>query len=543
MKDGLQARGLTRAVASPRSTSLKLIIVHYHLRPGGIRRVIELATPHILREFGGRISEVVLATGEAAAGRWTENFQSLTGEIPVRLVHEPSFGYFSEQRRPPAAIRKRILHALNRLLADATPDNCLVWAHNLGIARNLILTRELGRECHRRGLTLIAHHHDWWFDNRWRRWPEMRRCGCRTLADAAKIVFPSARNIRHIAINQVDAQPLRRHLRGFNTWLPNLTEQASLPSTAGRRNARRWLGRQLGDTTSPVWILPCRLLRRKNIAEALLLTRWLQPDAWLVTTGGVSSDDEQIYFRQLQDAVRQNRWRVCLGVLHGDECDQPSVGELISASEVVLLTSVQEGFGLPYLEAVAAERPLIARRISNISPDLDHLGFRFPYSYADILVDPSLFNWAAECNRQTKLFLAWKSQLPRPCRGWTGKSLLLTAGRRPRPVAFSRLTLTAQLEILAVPAEASWRLCAPLNPFLAGWRKLVARGQLATTPWPETADAWLSGTAYARQFAKIVRNAPSQAPTAGSACATQKRFMRMKFASENLFPLLWAKES
>ena len=28
---------------------MKLIIVHYHLRPGGIRRVIELATPHLLR--------------------------------------------------------------------------------------------------------------------------------------------------------------------------------------------------------------------------------------------------------------------------------------------------------------------------------------------------------------------------------------------------------------------------------------------------------------------------------------------------------------
>jgi hypothetical protein len=110
-------------------------------------------------------------------------------------------------------------------------------------------------------------------------------------------------------------------------------------------------------------------------------------------------------------------------------------------------------------------------------------------------------------------------------------------------MAFSRLTLTAQLEILAVPAEATWRLCAPLNPFLPGWRKLAARGQLATTTWPETADAWLSGPAYARRFAKIARSASGQAPADGAANAAQEQFIRMKVASENLFPLLWANDT
>ena len=110
-------------------------------------------------------------------------------------------------------------------------------------------------------------------------------------------------------------------------------------------------------------------------------------------------------------------------------------------------------------------------------------------------------------------------------------------------MAFSRLTLTAQLEVLAVPAEASWRLCAPLNPFLPGWRKLAARGQLATTPWPETADAWLSGAAYAKRFATITRGSPAKAPAGGAARAAQEQFIRMKVASENLFPLLWARDT
>lgn len=522
---------------------MKLIIVHYHLRPGGIRRVIELATPHLVRQFAGRIDEVVLATGETAASQWTDCFQSLLRPVPVRTFYRPALGYFSEQRLQPAVLRKRLRRALDELLEDAAADNCLVWAHNLGIARNLLLTRELTRECGRRHVTLIAHHHDWWFDNRWRRWPEMRQCGCRTLRDAARTCFPTAPTIRHVAINQADAQTLQRFLGGSSGWLPNLTERTSVPSAARQRNARRWLGRQLDDQKSPIWLLPCRLLLRKNVAEALLLTRWLRPEAWLVTTGGASSDEQRIYHRRLQDAADRHQWRVRLGILEDAEAEHPSVAELLAASEVVMLTSIQEGFGLPYLEAAAAGRPLIARRIPNISPDLDELGFRFPYSYEDILIDPSLFSWAEERRRQFGLFHSWKSQLPRSCQPWVGEPVVLAAGERPRPVAFSRLSLTAQLEVLAIPAEASWRLCAPLNPFLRGWRKLAARGHLGATRWPDKADAWLSGPAYARRFAKTVRDSARRGPDGAAALATQERFVRTKLAAENLFPLLWAKDS
>ncbi len=543
MREGRRACGLTRSVASPRSAPLKLIIVHYHLRPGGIRRVIELATPHIVRKFGGRIREVILATGEGAAEPWTENLQSLVGNARVSVFLEPAFGYFSDQRLAPGSIRKRIRQSLPDLLADAASENCLVWAHNLGIARNLILTRELIHACGERGLTLIAHHHDWWFDNRWRRWQEMRQCGCRTLADAAKIVFPAVTRVRHVVINQADARPLKRHFAGSSGWLPNLTEQTSPPSAARQRDAGRWLATQLDDAKAPVWILPCRLLRRKNVAEALLLARWLRPEAWLVTTGGASSDDQKIYLHRLQDAARQNQWRLRLGILHGDAPGRPGVAELLSVSEAVMLTSIQEGFGLPYLEAAAAGRPLIARRIPNISPDLDQFGFYFPHSYQDILVDSSLFDWAAEFKRQANLFQAWKAQLPRSCRRWVGEPVLLAAGTRPRPVAFSRLTLTAQLEVLTCAAEASWKLCAPLNPFLPGWRKLAARGHLETTRWPETADAWLSGESYARRFVKIAASTPRKKPAETAAEMVQESFIRMKLASENLFPLLWAKDS
>src|SRR5690606_14151715 len=136
-------------------------------------------------------------------------------------------------------------------------------------------------------------------------------------------------------------------------------------------------------------LMAARLVRRKNVAEALLLARWLRPDAWLMTTDGARSGDEQPYQRRLEEAARRHGWRLRIGVLAGREGPgAPRVPELMAASEALLLTSVQEGFGLTYLEAAAAGRPLLARRLPNVFPDLRRLGFRFPQAYDEVLVDP-----------------------------------------------------------------------------------------------------------------------------------------------------------
>jgi len=555
---------------------LKLIIVHSHFRPGGVRRIIELATPHLARTLRPRVDEVVLAAGEAPEAAWLKGFQTRLGRVPATCAIEPALGYLSEQRAHPRTVARRIHAHFQRLLADATPGNCIAWAHNLGLGRNLLLARELVRVCQGRSLPLVAHHHDWWFENRWVRWSEMRRAGFRSTAEVAGTIFSASPNVRHVAINQADARLLQRHFPQQAAWLPNLTEPGRPPSAARVRFARAWLRRQLG-ADAPVWLLPCRVLRRKNVAEALLLVRWLRPEAWLVTTAGVSSADEQDYADQLAKAAQRQRWPLRLGVLRGDDAGQPSVAECFAASEAVLLTSIQEGFGLPYLEAAAAQRPLLARVLPNIAPDLGRFGLHFPQSYDDVLVTTDLFNWNAECRRQARLHRAWRAALPRACQRLAEESVLLAASTPPPAVPFSRLTLAAQLEVLSQPPEISWRQCAPLNPCLRFWRERAASGRLRVTPWPRTADRWLSGRAYAKRFAEIVAAFPLPSPphpstgrrkearidsgvrsaergvenesrlkSAASARnraeAAQGDFIRERLQSPYLYPLLWNSE-
>src|SRR6185436_13343725 len=286
-------------------TEMTLIIIHYHLRPGGIRRVIELATPHICRHLD-RINRVIIACGEARDGEWRKHFTKQLRSLPVHFFVHRAFGYFSEHGASAGKFRASVAASLNRLLNGLTGETAIVWAHNLGIGRNLILADELVQACQWRDIPLISHHHDWWFDNRWPRWKEIRRSGFHSLAEVGKAIFPALPVVRHAAINFADAKILQRHFNGHAGWLPNPAGRENSSSLADERKARRWLKQRLGKGDAPVWILPCRLLRRKNVAEALLLTRWLRPEAWLVTTGGVSSRDEFAYGEKLKAAAQKH---------------------------------------------------------------------------------------------------------------------------------------------------------------------------------------------------------------------------------------------
>lgn len=503
-----------------------------------MRRVIELATPHLIAHWPERVRSVVLATGEAPDPAWLRHFRQRLEGTPVEVLVSPAFGYVSELALNGGDIRRRVRDGITPLVSEAAGDDYLIWAHNLGLGRNLYLARELTLACHRGGIPLVAHHHDWWFENRWHHFAAIRGAGFRTLPSMASAVLAGSPHICHLAINQTDASVLNQYFSSLAGWLPNPVETTEKPPAERVEAARAWLNKQLGER-APVWLLPCRLLRRKNVAEALMLARWLRPEAWLVTTAGVSSAEERAYANTLADAAQTHGWRLRLGILAGDEDRKPSVAELLATSETVLLTSLQEGFGLPFLEAAALQRPLVARELPNIAPDLAKFGFKFPQCYRELRVDPSLFDWRGERERQAKWFAEWKGLMPRAAAKLVGQPAVLAAGNEPCPVAFSRLTLTAQLEVLTQPIERSWDGCATLNPFLETWRKRAMAGRLEVSPWPSSAERWLGGRAYARRFLEFIPSSLQKAPRAGASQAALTELLRRKLRSENLYPLLW----
>jgi glycosyltransferase involved in cell wall biosynthesis len=507
----------------------QLVVAHYHLRPGGVRRVIETALPPIAS--GGRLRRVVLATGETPDAAWLRRLRASLGGTPLEVRIHPEFLYWSELHADSSDLTRKLGAICNQLLADCGGSDCILWAHNLGLGRNLPLSSAWAQAARATGATMVSHHHDFFFDNRWNRWPEMRASGTHALSEAAAAVFPAGERIVHVVINRADHRCLAQGFAGRAVWIPNAVTPAR-HSADEEKSVPGWLARRTGFQ-APYWLLPCRLLRRKNLAESVLLARWLRPQARVVTTGAPTSPEERRYAERLREAAARHGWGLDLSILAGVE-NHPPVSALIANAEVVLLTSLMEGFGLPYLEAAEGRRPLLARSLPNVIPDLVSMGLRAPLAYDEVFVPADLFDAKKESARQLALWNEWRSLLPDAARALCEEPVFL---QKPgEAAAFSRLSFSAQEEVLSRSSADLHAALSPWNPGLAAIRG--SAGDLPATILEGEGELTPERFAENFQSALEAARAPEVGPPDASGLALQA-FLRDRLASSNLYPLLF----
>lgn len=488
-----------------------LMVVHYHWRPGGVRRVVELTLPAIAAAAGDTLKKVTLLSGGTP-----DEVPELGGLLGQAVfIHEPTCDYFSNQHESSEEISKKIQQAISRAMEGSDPARTLIWFQNPALARNAMLCREIFDFSKKTGAALVLHHHDFWCAGRWARWEELERCGYGELSSAAELLFASGTRAVHAGINLQDCQTLERFFPGRAFHLPNPVLRPSPSSTADVEAARAWVAKEL-KTDAPIWIYPTRFLRRKNLLEAVLLTRWLRPEAILSTTSGQFSLDETGYADDIKDAATRQNLRVHFGLL--DKLGAPRVADLLQIAETVIHTSVQEGFGMAFAEAAAAGTPLIARAIPSVMPDLAALGFEFPQLYQEILIPPGLFDAQAEAERQAVLVASARAALPPafqeifPAHQFNAEV----------PMPFSRLSRRAQLEVLSHPSSASWEMCKNWNPRLQDFLKTP----LKPAEWPTASSR------YAVEFLKIAASIPDRPVD----CAESARDAQMALTAKALEP-------
>ena len=506
----------------------QLVVAHYHLRPGGVRRVIETALPPIAG--AGRMARVVLAVGEPPDQAWLQQLRISLAGTPLEVSVHPEFLYWSEQHAAGMELFQSLKEICGRLLEGCGGAETILWAHNLGLGRNIPLSRAWAEAARRHSSIMVSHHHDFFFDNRWNRWPEMRNSGTVSLEEAAEAIFPTGGRLVHVVINRADHRCLEAGFGPHAVWMPNAVTPAR-HTAAEEKSVLAWMG-----TSAPYWLLPCRLLRRKNIAESVLLARWLRPEARVVTTGAPTSREEQGYAVRLRESATRHGWNLDLSILAGVS-SHPPISALIAKAEAVLLTSLQEGFGLPYLEAATGARPLLARGLPNVLPDLLSIGLHAPMAYKEVLVTPDAFDSKREASHQRRLWNNWLTTLPAEAREFCEEPVFL---RLPAdPVPFSRLSFAAQEEILARPAADLESILSPLNPELADIRDHA--GELPPATLDRSGSETLSASRFGENFRAAVETAasstriPPQAPL-----RALRAFLRDRLASPNLYPLLFS---
>jgi len=336
-------------------SKLAVVIIHYHLRPGGVTRVIERAV-----EALGDEVDVLVLSGEAPAPN-----DRLT---PLAEPFQPL--EYSDAKPPEAGKLAEDLRFTARCLLGRDPD---IWhIHNHSLGKNSFVPQLVWRLANA-GCRLLLQPHDFAEDGR----PENYRLLRNRLGEELEsILYPLADHVWYAPINFRD----KAFLEGIG--LPNVHELpnavTALPCTAGGSPAR----------TQRTIVYPARAIRRKNMGEFLLWSL-LAPDGhrFISTLAPDNPKARPIY----------DEW-----VAFAKELDLPAefdVGrkhdfsELVQNAEALISTSIAEGFGLAFLEPWLEGKMLMGRNIPEITTDFADEGLDLSTLYSTL---PVPLEWVGE---------------------------------------------------------------------------------------------------------------------------------------------------
>lgn len=466
-----------------------LWVQHYHFRPGGVRAVIERGLAAWARS--GRWTHVVLLSGEPPPAAWLDHLRAKLPNTSISTWVTQGLAYAAEHPLSEAEIARSLRNAF----FQHQPD--LVWSHNLSVGRNVMLGRSLGRICQDQGIPLLCHHHDWWVEHRWQRWPEMIAQGIGTLETAAQAVLPIGPRVWHACVNPRIAEILKAHFGSRVQWICNPQPPMTDVADGQIERLREVLG------TAPYWLAPCRILRRKNLLESLVLTRLLSPAMRLVVSGDASSSAEASYAQAVAEAARRMDLDYQPGVAEKFGLTVPT---LMAGAHTVVQTSVHEGDGLVPLECARAQRPLVLRHLSGRAQSVRSM------AYEDLAIPPQPF---AKADWHSRVAL-----LPPP---WQAEAL---ACKVHEVIHFSHLSLNAQRALLADWPRTE-KMFMQLNPWLAGWHRATPAQALSEPPDNST---WV--TAMEELLAV-------SAPEQGSSLDALTTIFRASLPESAAFPLLW----
>ncbi len=347
---------------------MKIALFHYHLKPGGVTDVIVYSVRALL-SYLNNLEEIRLVTGvedgtECVLERIREGFEHRVGDI-IRLDVLGEIGYVENERGPdPELLAARLLARYD--------ENTLWWVHNYHLGKNPAFTAALMKVADSGTRNMLFHIHDF---------PECGRSDNLERLDSAinEPPYPSGPRIRYAVINERDRRILSD--AGLSESVSLLTNPVPLSpiapaDPAGMREALEELCSDdnpgyLPD--APILLYPVRAIRRKNILEAALLVRLLdEPANLIVTLPGVSAQEKD--YSDLTAAAFKD------GLIPGIWCpeatgdDRLSYPRLASSCDAVISTSVQEGFGYLFLNALHWQKPLLARYLDILDGVLDLFG-------------------------------------------------------------------------------------------------------------------------------------------------------------------------
>ena len=405
------------------------MIVHYHLRRGGVTRVIE-ATRDILTERG---DDVLILSGEAPL----EDARS----EGVRIV--PALNY---RKTGSSVVAETLAEELKKeavLHFGGLPD---VWHfHNPTLAKNVLFPTVI-RELASQGEKIILQLHDFAEDGRPGNYTSQRSF-FDSESNFEETLYHVARQIHYATINQRDHDFLRAAgIRAANLHvIPNAIPDLAVTTTPADRPFSK---------NKLFALYPSRGIRRKNIGELLLLALIYGDRVDFATSLSPENPDWKVIHDGWVSLVEELKLPVTLGIADGPGF---SFFDLLGWADFIVTTSIAEGFGLAFLEPWIVGKPVMGRNLPEITRDFSANGIEMNNLYERIDVpldwlDEEALGEAIE-SMLRRSYLAYNCQLPRSAVKQTMKAWV----RRGR-IDFGVLSEPFQIEILRMLREDASRL-------------------------------------------------------------------------------------
>ncbi len=336
----------------------KVVLLHYAAPPvvGGVEQVLAHQAELLVK--AGHTVEVVAGRGSG----WDPRIQvRVIPEIDSRFPKVIQMKKILDEGVVPpefAEFQEEIVQTLRKVLAGVD----VLIAHNVAsLHKNLALTAALHQFAAEAGGTrVILWHHDFaWNSHRYRQemhpgfpwdllktdWPGVQQV---TISEARR---QEMSEIYHLPASQIKVVPNGIDPAEFQNLAPGtrkLADQFDL------------------NLAFPLLLTPVRLTRRKNLEFGLhilaQLVKVMPAVRWVVTgPAGAHNPDNAAYFQQLVDlrqALGLEKQAIFMAEHRPEGLTNGQIGDFYTMSDALLITSQEEGFGLPIIEAGLTRLPV-----------------------------------------------------------------------------------------------------------------------------------------------------------------------------------------
>ncbi|MBN1696317.1 MAG: glycosyltransferase family 4 protein [Spirochaetales bacterium] len=350
---------------------MNLSIIHYHLMPGGVTRII---SSQIAALAGCPLFDGI----EILCGLAPED--SGIGEVPIKKNEGLNYISSNDEKKYYIQLKDRLYD----FIKEQTAGKDIIHIHNPNLGKNPVLTSVV-RRLAENGYRLFLHCHDF-AEDRPANIAFMRYVCENVFGERTRdVMYPQTDSCRYGVLNSFDADRLKAF--GIDAEkihrIPNPVYFRNHDEGEQKDAARDIVCSHLHcDPETRIVVYPVRVIRRKNIGELILFSAVLRGKAsWLVTLAP-HNPEEAGHYRKWKDFVRKMKLPVFFEAGRG-----LAFRTLMYGADICITTSIREGFGMSYLEPWLFGKQVAGRAIPYIVDDFREEGMIFDRLYDRIPVD------------------------------------------------------------------------------------------------------------------------------------------------------------